>query len=264
MEIRDKVCVVTGAGSGIGRALAQRFAAEGAAGVVAVDLGDTATPVAAEIGERAVAVHGDVRDEATHVEAVAAAEARWGPVDLYCSNAGIGGGGSIEEPFAVWQSVWEVNVMAHVLAARVVLPSMLERGHGYLLNTASAAGLLTQIGNAPYAVTKHAAVGLAEWLAITYGDLGIRVSVLCPQGVRTNMLRQAAQGDPAMEPLLVAGSIEPEQVAADTVDGLRAERFWILPHPEVADYVRRKADDVDRWLAGMRRLQARIGAAPAP
>jgi NAD(P)-dependent dehydrogenase (short-subunit alcohol dehydrogenase family) len=163
----------------------------------------------------------------------------------------------------VWQAVWEVNVLAHVLAARVVLPSMLERGHGYLLNTASAAGLLTQIGNAPYAVTKHAAVGLAEWLAITYGDLGIRVSVLCPQGVRTNMLRQAAQGDPAMEPLLVVGSIEPEQVAADTVEGLRDERFWILPHPEVADYVRRKADDVDRWLAGMRRLQARIGAAPA-
>jgi NAD(P)-dependent dehydrogenase (short-subunit alcohol dehydrogenase family) len=259
MELSGRVCVVTGAGGGIGRALAMRFAEEGAAGVVVVDLGATADAVADEIGERAVAVQGDVSEAATHAAAVAAAEARWGPVDLYCSNAGIGGGGTIDEPDELWNHVWEVNVLAHVKAARVVLPSMLERGHGYLLNTASAAGLLTQIGNAPYSATKHAAVGLAEWLAITYGDRGIRVSVLCPQGVRTDMLRQAAQGDRALEPLLVVGALEPEQVAATTVEGLRDERFWILPHPEVADYARRKANDVDRWLAGMRPLQSRIG-----
>ncbi|MGI8662446.1 MAG: SDR family oxidoreductase [Acidimicrobiales bacterium] len=258
MELAGKVCVVTGGGGGIGRALAMRFAADGAAGVVVVDLGATADAVAAEIGDRAVAVNGDVSVEATHRAAIEAAENRWGPVDVYCSNAGIGGGGTIDEPDGAWQRIWEVNVLAHVMAARVVLPSMLERGNGYLLNTASAAGLLTQIGNAPYAVTKHAAVGLAEWLAITYGDRGIVVSVLCPQGVRTDMLLQAADGDPAMEALLVVGSIEPEQLADTVVEGMRDERFWILPHPEVAEYARRKANDVDRWLTGMRRLQQRI------
>ncbi|MEO7555455.1 MAG: SDR family oxidoreductase, partial [Acidimicrobiales bacterium] len=245
-------------GGGIGRALALRFATEGCAGVVVVDRGESADAGAAAIGERAVAVRGDVRDEATHREAVAAAEQRWGAVDLYCSNAGIGGGGTIDEPDEVWQAIWEVNVLAHVKAARVVLPSMLARGDGYLLNTASAAGLLTQIGNAPYSVTKHAAVALAEWLSITYADRGVRTSVLCPQGVRTDMLVQAAAADPGMEPLLVAGSISPEELADVVVAGLGDERFWILPHPEVAEYARRKADDVDRWLGGMRRLQTRI------
>ncbi len=258
MELAGKVAVVTGGGNGIGRALAERFAAEGAAGVVIVDTSDAAHDVAEAIGAGAGALVGDVRVEATHRAAVALAEERFGPVDLYCSNAGVGGGGSVDVPDAEWQRVWEINVMAHVLAARVVLPSMLARGDGYLLNTASAAGLLTQLGNAPYSVTKHAAVGFAEWLAITYAERGVRTSVLCPQGVRTDMLLQGAEQDPSLEPLLLVGAIEPADVAAATVEGLRAESFWILPHPEVADYVRRKAADVDRWLAGMRRLQARI------
>jgi NAD(P)-dependent dehydrogenase (short-subunit alcohol dehydrogenase family) len=258
VELAGRVAVVTGGGNGIGRALALRFAAEGAAGVVVVDVSDAANAVAAEIGERGAAIVGDVSVEATHRAAVAMAEERFGPVDLYCSNAGIGGGGEIDAPDAEWQLIWDVNVMAHVLAARVVLPSMLERGDGYLLNTASAAGLLTQIGNAPYAVTKHAAVGLAEWLSITYAERGVRTSVLCPQGVRTDMLLRGAEVDPALEPLLLVGAIEPDDVATSVVEGLRDERFWILPHPEVAEYARRKADDIDRWLSGMRRLQARI------
>jgi NAD(P)-dependent dehydrogenase (short-subunit alcohol dehydrogenase family) len=258
MELPDKVAVVTGGGNGIGRALCRRFVAEGAHGVVVVDRdADAVKAVADELGERALGLTADVAVEADIVNVVERTEEHFGPVDLFCSNAGIGGGGGIETPDEVWNDIWAINVMAHVYAARAVLPSMIARGDGYLLNTASAAGLLTNIGNASYTATKHAAVGLAEWLAITYGDRGIKVSCLCPQGVRTNMLL-GAPGDPSTEVVLAQGAIEPEQLAEAVINGLRAETFLILPHPEVADYVRRKADDPDRWITGMRRLQAKI------
>jgi NAD(P)-dependent dehydrogenase (short-subunit alcohol dehydrogenase family) len=258
VELVDKVVVVTGGANGIGAALSRRFAAEGARGIVVVDReADAAVAVAEEIGERGLALTADVGVEADIVSVIERAEAAFGPIDLFCSNAGIGGGGSVDADDSVWQSIWDINLMAHVYAARALLPAMLARGEGYLLNTASAAGLLTNIGNAPYTVTKHAAVGLAEWLSITYGDRGIKVSCLCPQGVRTNMLL-GSPGDPSTEVVLAQGAIEPEQLAEAVVEGLRDERFLILPHPEVADYVKRKAEDPDRWLAGMRRLQARI------
>src|SRR5580765_3226688 len=253
MKIKDKVVVVTGGANGIGRALCRRFVAEGARGVVVVDLdGDGVQSLAAELGDIALGLTADVAVEADIGNVVEQTEERFGPVDLFCSNAGIGGGGGIEAPDEVWHDIWAINVLAHVYAARAVLPSMLARGEGYLLNTASAAGLLTNIGNAPYTATKHAAVGLAEWLSITYGDRGIKVSCLCPQGVRTNML-MGSPGDPSTEVVLAQGAIEPEQLADAVIDGLRAESFLILPQPEVSEYVRRKAEDPDRWLAGMRR-----------
>jgi NAD(P)-dependent dehydrogenase (short-subunit alcohol dehydrogenase family) len=252
MELADKVVVVTGGASGIGRALSLRFAAEGARAVAVADRdADGAQQVAAEIGARAIAVPTDVSDEADVRRLVEVTEEAHGPIDLFCSNAGIATGGGVEATNDEWQRIWDINVMAHVFAARAVLPGMLARGEGYLLNTASAAGLLTQIGSAPYAVTKHAAVALAEWLSITHGDAGIRVSCLCPQGVRTPML-----GDGGA--LLGPGAIEPEQVADAVVAGLRAEEFLILPHPEVREYFRRKGDDYERWLKGMRRLQSRV------
>src|SRR3954454_15578046 len=258
MELADRVAVVTGGGNGIGRALCRRFVAEGARGVVVVDRdADAVQAVADELGDKALGLTADVAVEADIANVVAHAEDAFGPIDLFCSNAGIGGGGGIEAPDEVWHDIWGINVLAHVYAARAVLPSMLARGEGYLLNTASAAGLLTNIGNAPYTATKHAAVGLAEWLSITYGDQGIKVSCLCPQGVKTNMLL-GSPGNAATEVVLAQGAIEPEQLADAVVEGLRTERFLILPHPEVAEYVRRKAEDPDRWLAGMRRLQARI------
>jgi len=252
LELRGKVCVVTGSASGIGRALCRRFAAEGAEGVALADRdAEGAAAVAREIGGLAVTT--DVAIEADVQALVAATTARWGRIDLFCSNAGIAIDGDESVSNADWQRIWQINVMAHVYAARAVIPRMLERGDGYILNTASAAGLLSQIGSAPYAVTKHAALAFAEWLSITYGDRGLKVSCLCPQGVRTGMLNE--NSGPAF---LLAGALEPEQVADAVVMGLREERFLILPHAEVADYVRRKADDPDRWLRGMRRLQARI------
>src|SRR3954451_11546401 len=258
MELADKVAVVTGGGNGIGRALCRRFHAEGARGGVVFDRdADAVTAVAGELGDTALGLTADVSVEADIVNVVEQTEERFGPIDLFCSNAGIGGGGGIDQIDEVWNDVWAINVMAHVYAARAVLPSMLARGEGYLLNTASAAGLLTNIGNAPYTATKHAAVGLAEWLSITYGDRGIRVSCLCPQGVRTNMLL-GSPGDPSTEVVLAQGAIEPEQLADAGIEGLDAERSPTLPHPEVAEYVQRKAADPDRWLTGMRRLQARI------
>ena len=256
MELAGKVVVVTGGASGIGRALAQRFAAEGARGVVVSDRDvEGAEVVAAGIGDRALAVTTDVSVEADVQELVRRTEEHYGPIDLFCSNAGIATGGGVEAGNDAWQQIWDVNVMAHVYAARAVLPAMRARGEGYLLHTASAAGLLSQIGSAPYAVTKHAAVAFAEWLSITHGDEGIKVSCLCPQGVRTNMLGNGGA-------LLGPTAIEPEQVADAVVEGLGAETFLILPHPEVREYFRRKGDDYDRWLAGMRRLQARVGRAP--
>ena len=252
MNLKGKVAVVTGGASGIGRALCRRFAAEGAAGVVVADLNaEGAARVAAEVGGLALAV--DVSVEADLARLAAQAVERYGRIDLFCSNAGIGTGGGIEAPDDAWQRIWEVNLMSHVYGARAVLPAMLERGEGYLLQTASAAGLLTQVGSAPYSVTKHAAVAFAEWLAITYGDAGIKVSCLCPQGVRTPMLEEAETRGGSF---LLEGALDPEAVAGAVVTGLAEERFLILPHPEVAEYFRRKAQDYDRWLRGMRRFRA--------
>lgn len=252
MQIRDRIVVVTGAASGIGRALARRSAAEGAAAVVVADRdGDGAAKVAAEFGGMPIEL--DVSDEVAVERCVADVEARFGRIDLFASNAGILLLGGPETPTSDWERIWNVNVMAHVFAARAVLPGMLARGEGYLLNTASAAGLLSQIGSAPYSVTKHAAVGFAEWLAITYGARGIRVSVLCPQAVRTPMVGDTDGGVAAVD-----GMIEPEQVADAAVAGLAEERFLILPHPEVGEYVRRKANDPERWIRGMQRLQSRF------
>jgi NAD(P)-dependent dehydrogenase (short-subunit alcohol dehydrogenase family) len=252
MELSDRVVVVTGGGSGIGRSLARRFAAEGARGVVVADLAG-ADVVAAEID--GLAVTADVTVEADVVALIEATESQFGPIDLFCSNAGIGTFGGPEVPDAEWQRIWDINVMGHVYAARHLVPRMIERGGGYLLNTASAAGLLTQLGSAPYSVTKHAAVAFAEWLAITYGEQGIRVSVLCPQGVRTAMT--APLGDDGGI-VGVDGMMEPDEVADVVVEALADERFLVLPHPEVGEYFRRKADDYPRWIGGMQRLQARF------
>ena len=259
MELDGKVVLVTGGANGIGRALCERFAREGVRGLAVVDLEEAAARgVADPLGEVAVGLSADVAREEDVVAAVEATEARFGPIDLLVSNAGIGVVGGVEVPNDEWQRIWDVNVMAHVYAARAVLPGMLARGEGYLLHTASAAGLLTNLGTAPYSVTKHAAVGLAEWLAITHGDAGIKVSCLCPQGVRTNMVAAAVAGGTSGDVVVAQGLIEPEEVADAVVEGLRDERFLILPHPEVIDYFQRKAGDYDRWLTGMRKLQARL------
>lgn len=258
MELTDKVALVTGGAHGIGKALCERFVAEGARGVAVVDRDATAAlEVANTLGEASIGLAADVARETDVVAAVAAAEARFGPIDLMVSNAGIGTMAGIEASDEAWQQIWGVNVMAHVYAARAVLPGMIARGGGYLLHTASAAGLLTNIGDAPYSVTKHAVVALAEWLAITYGDDGIKVSCLCPQGVNTDMLRSAS-GATAGSVVLMQSVIEPEAVADAVIAGLAAERFLILPHPEVQDYVRHKADDPDRWIGAMRKLQRRV------
>jgi NAD(P)-dependent dehydrogenase (short-subunit alcohol dehydrogenase family) len=259
MELRDKVIVVTGGANGIGRAMAERFAREEPRGIAVVDLVEAdAAAVADPFGDRGLALGADVSVEADVVGVIDRTEDRWGPIDLFCSNAGIGGPpGGVDTPNEGWQQIWDVNVMAHVYAARALVPGMIARGEGYLLNTASAAGLLTNLGAAAYSVTKHAAVGLAEWLSITYGDQGVKVSCLCPQGVRTNMLL-AGSDDLAGATVLAQGAMEPEQCAEAVVAGLAEERFLILPHPEVADYFQRKAGDYDRWLGGMRKLQRRI------
>jgi NAD(P)-dependent dehydrogenase (short-subunit alcohol dehydrogenase family) len=251
MLVKDRIVVVTGAASGIGRALARRFAAEGAKLVVCSDRnGDGVRAVAEEVG--GIAFTTDVSKEADIKHMIDTVEAERGPIDLFCSNAGIGIGGGAEAPDEAWQRIWDINVMAHVWAARHMVPLMAARGEGYLLNTASAAGLLSQIGSAPYAVTKHAAVGLAEWLAITHGDKGIRVSVLAPQAVRTAMTAGNPDGVASVD-----GMIEPEAVAEACVRAIEAEDFLILPHPEVLEYMRRKATDYNRWIAGMRKLQRR-------
>jgi len=258
VELKDKVAVVTGGANGIGRALCQRFVAEGARGVAVVDLDAKASfELARDLGDRAIGLAADVSREADVRAAVRATEERFGPVDLMVSNAGIGSGAGVDAPAELWQRTWEVNVLAHVHAANAVLPGMLDRGEGYLLSTASAAGLLAQIGDAPYSVTKAAAVALAEWLAITYGDQGIRVSCLCPQGVDTDMVRSGA-GSAAVGVVVAQGLIQPEDVAEAVVQGLADERFLILPHPEVQQYRERKASEPDRWIGGMRKLQRRI------
>ena len=267
MIIRDTVIVVTGGGNGIGRALCRRFAADGARAVVVADLqGDAARQVADEIG--GVAVEADVTREADVQRVVSETLARFGRIDLYCSNAGIAMNGDEHAADAEWAACWNVHVMAHVFACRAVLPGMLARGGDYLLHTVSAAGLLTHPQSATYAVTKHASLAFAEWLSIAYGDQGIRVSALCPQGVSTDMLmraereggRRRADGASASQGFLVEGAVTPEQVADDVVKGLAEERFLILPHPEVAEYVRRRATDHERWLRGMRKLRASLGS----
>jgi NAD(P)-dependent dehydrogenase (short-subunit alcohol dehydrogenase family) len=255
MRLEGKHVVVTGAAGGIGAALARRFANEGASGVVVADLqADPLEAVAADIGN-GFAVQCDVTDEAQIQSLVEQAENRFGPIDLFCSNAGIIVPGGADASDKVWRRSIEVNVMAHVYAARVMVPRVIERGEGYFLQTASAAGLLTQIGSAPYAVTKHAALALAEWLAITFGDRGLKVSVLAPQAVRTAMTMGIENGGVAG----VDGMLEPDAVADAVLRGLATESFLILPHPEVLEYFRRKASDYDRWLSGMKRLQARFG-----
>jgi len=252
MQIKGTIVVVTGAASGIGRALARKFASEGAKLVVCADInGEGAATTAKQIG--GVAFSTNVGKEADIKHLIETVEEEHGPIALFCSNAGIGIGGGAEVSDDRWQRIWDINVMAHVWAARHLVPRMIARGGGYLLNTASAAGLLSQIGSAPYAVTKHAAVGLAEWLAITHGDQGIKVSVLCPQAVRTAMTSGNADGVASID-----GMLEPEVVAEACMRAIEAEDFLILPHPEVLDYMRRKAADYNRWIGGMKKLNRRF------
>lgn len=260
MQLDGSVCVVTGGSGGIGAALARRFAAEGAVGVIVADLdGDGATRVADSLpGGIGIGVAGDVTDASHHETLVAVAQDRFGRVDLYCSNAGIGAGAGIEASLDDWQRVWEVNTLAHVLAARAVLPSMLERGRGHLLQTASAAGLLVNLGDAPYTATKHAAVGFAEWLAVTYGHRGIGVSCLCPMGVDTDMLRRATEGVAGKVVTGAGDVLHPDAVAGHVVDALAEDRFLVLPHPEVARFWSGKAADVDGWIGAMNRVQQRL------
>ena len=252
MELKDKIIVVTGAASGIGREMARRFTREGAKAVVCADRdGPGAKAVADEIGGRAFTV--DVSKEEDIKSLIETVEAEVGPIDLFCSNAGIGTGGGAETPNDAWQRIWDINVMAHVWAARHLVPLMAARGGGYLLNTASAAGLLFQIGSASYAVTKHAAVGLAEWLAITHGDQGIKVSVLCPQAVATAMTAGNPNGVASIN-----GMMSPEDCVEAVVRAIEAETFLVLPHPEVLDYMRNKTNNYDRWIGGMKKLNRRF------
>jgi len=265
VEVRDRVVVVTGGASGIGAALCQRFATEGARAVVVADREDKgAVEVARRTGGFAVPT--DVAVERDVKALVGEVLQRFGAVDLFCSNAGVALGAGFGEaggPFAAeeaWRTSFDIHVMAQVYAARAVLPEMLARGSGYLLTTASAAGLLTDLGSQAYSVSKHAAVAFAEWLAIHYGDRGIGVSCLCPQGVRTPMLLGLAAAGAGGH--LTPGMISPDEVAEAVVAGLRREEFLILPHPEVREFFQRKAMDYDRWLRGMRRLRDRVDPKP--
>ena len=277
MELKDRVVVVTGGGSGIGEAFAHAARGEGARHVVVADLnGPDATRVAADVGGTAFTL--DVRNEAAIGAMVSAVEDAHGPIDVFMSNAGFVTTGGIEDSNERIQAMWEVHVMAHIYAARAVLPSMISRGEGYLLNTASAAGLLSQIGSMSYSITKHAAVSLAEWLSITHFHQGIRVSVLCPQAVATNIVANSPDRAGRASSAGNAGNAEPDgtsldggvaagdgvrtatEVARACVEAIRAETFHVLPHVEVQTYLERKATDVDRWLSGMRRFQEILAA----
>lgn len=265
MELAGKVVVVTGGGSGIGEAMCRAFAAEGAAGIAVADIdGDNAERVAREIASdttAAFAMRVDVAHEPDVRDLVARTESELGPIDLFCANAGIIVIGGAEVPDDQWDRIIDINLKSHIYAARAVIPGFRERGEGYLLHTASAAGLLTQLGSAPYSVTKHAVVALAEWLSITHGDAGVTVSCLCPQAVATNfgtggVRRRPANVEPGKGTAGSDGVLEASQVADSVVAGLRTEEFLILPHPEVATYEERRATDRERWLRGMRRAQA--------
>lgn len=258
MDLKGATALVTGGGSGIGAALCRRFAAEGAWVVVVDRNGAAAKAVADDIGGAALTV--DVGSADANAAMISDAEDAVGPIDLLVLNAGLGTAGGVEAPDEDWDIAWRVNVMAHVWAVRAWLPGAIERGGGYLLHTASAAGLLTNIGAAPYSVTKHAVVALAEWLSITHGAQGIRVSALCPMFVETPMV-EALREQPGGKGLTALGVIQPEDVAEVVVQGLGEERFLILPHPQVAEMEANRTADRGRWLAGMRRLQAQVLAA---
>jgi len=253
VDLKSKVVVITGGGSGIGAAMARRFAKEEPAGLVIadIDLG-TATDIAEETG--GVAVLADVSDPDANKDLVEGTEDRFGPIDLFCANAGIGLVGDEQSDTSMWNRMWEINVMSHVHAARHLIPGWVARGEGYFLVTASAAGLLTNLKAAQYSVTKHAAVAFAEWIAITYGDSGVKVSALCPQFVNTPLL----EGSESFKALGANHTLEPTEVADAVVSGLNEERFLILPHPEVEKFFQNKATDYDRWLGGMRKLQRSV------
>ncbi|MEY2416755.1 MAG: hypothetical protein QOH53_2089 [Ilumatobacteraceae bacterium] len=264
MEFDGRHVVVTGAANGIGRALARRFHREGARVVASDRQADALSVVVDELNQvrpsSAVAVPVDIGTEAGNQQLVAAAEDAYGPIDLFFANAGVAVGTDLTTPEAEWELAFDVNVHAHRWAAKYLLPGWLARGEGYFCSTASAAGLLSQIGSAPYSLTKHAAVAFAEWMSITYGAQGVRVSCLCPQGVNTNMLNGGAIGQNVGGDVVRAAGVvlEPDDVAEAAVTVIRNETFLILPHPEVLTYLQRKTGDYDRWLAGMRKLQARI------
>ena len=253
MELKDKIVVVTGAANGIGRAMAVRFAKENAKAVICADLDENSAYETARqinsIGKKL-----DVSDPKAIADLIEQTENDIGPIDLFCSNAGILMAGGVEVPDDQWQKIWDVNLMSHVWAARYLVPRMAARGGGYLLNTSSAAGLLNQVGSAPYGVTKHAAVGLAEWIAMSYGDQGIKVSLLCPQAVSTEMIRGFEEHVASID-----GVIKPEDVAEACVQGIRDEQFLILPHPKVSTYIKNKAENYERWIGGMRKLNRQFG-----
>jgi NAD(P)-dependent dehydrogenase (short-subunit alcohol dehydrogenase family) len=259
MDIKGKVCVVTGGASGIGEATARAFAKAGARGVVVADLKTSREHLAQVAGDiDGLAVTADVGQEEDVTALIGAAEAKYGPIDVFFSNAGLSRKGQESASDADWDVSWRVHVMSHVFAARVLVPRMLARGSGYLLNTASAAGLLASLNAMPYGVTKNAAVALAEHLAIQYGDRGIRISVLCPQSVQTGMTT------PGPSAARVDGVLQPADVARMVIEAMAEERFLILSHPQVYEYMQRKASSRDRWIAGMRRLRDRIyGSQPA-
>ena len=251
MQIKDKRVVVTGAASGIGKALCDAFKNADAKSVVCVDMNiEGASETANDVD--GLAIQANVGKEEDIINVIKESNDYSGGVDIFCSNAGIGGvHGFFEVKTSDWQNIWEVNVQSHIFAAKHVLPQMLDRGEGYLMNTASAAGLLTQIGSAGYSVTKAAAVSFAEWIKITYGSKGIGVSCLCPQAVRTAMTAQGA-GVAGVD-----GMIEADVAAEDVIDAIEKERFLVTPHAEVLEYVSRKGNDRDRWISGMQRLQER-------
>lgn len=260
MELQDKVVIITGGAGGIGAAMGRRFVELGARAVVLADLdGEGAVAAAAAIGEPARGVACDAGDRAAVAALVDDVEATEGPVDLFCANAGVGFGTQPEDSDELWQTNWDVNVMGTVHAARALLPRWRERGAGYLLVTASAAGLLTSLGDAAYTATKHAAVGLAEWISITYGDEGVRVSCLCPQGVNTDMVhRPEAAGNIGTEQVKALRMLDPEDVALVVGEAIADERFLILPHEEARDFLNAKVKDHDAWLGAMRRFQAHL------
>ena len=253
MKLTDRVIVVTGAGSGIGAAMARRFVSEKPRALVIADLDlQAASNVAKEVGGTAIEV--DVSDPESNDRLIDQTEEQFGPVDLFCANAGIGFAGDEQTAPEMWDRMWHVNVMSHVHAARRLIPAWVARGQGYFLTTASAAGLLTNLKAAEYSVTKHAAVAFAEWLSVSYGDQGVKVSCLCPMGVRTPFLDSASEFHELLDPY----ALEPGEVADQVVAGISAEKFLILPHPEVEHYFQNKANDYDRWIEGMRKLQRSV------